>query len=142
MKKGILILAFGLGVAVSLGALAIAEDLEGMNDGFQEPSHLAQAEQPNPGQGMPEGKGKSGKMHKMMGMMHQNSVVATSDGGVVVLSGPRLIKYDASLTLVKEVELPRGKGPGQGGKEQHHPDAPAPATADDILAEPVAPQEG
>ncbi len=50
-------------------------------------------------------KGAMGK-----GMMHrQPSVVATSDGGVVVLDGPRLIKYDAQLNLVGEAELKPGK---------------------------------
>ena len=60
-----------------------------------------------------------GGKHKMMGMMHNDSLVATSDGGVAVLQGPRLLKYDASLTLVKEVELPKGKKP-------EHPEGQAP----------------
>ncbi len=50
---------------------------------------------------------------KMGGMMNKDSVVATSDGGVVVMSGPRLIKYDKDLNLIKAVELPRGKKPSQ-----------------------------
>ena len=54
-----------------------------------------------------QGKGKMG------GMMNKDSVVATADGGVVVMQGPRLLKYDKDLNLVKEVELPRGKKPGQ-----------------------------
>jgi hypothetical protein len=32
-------------------------------------------------------------------------MVATPDGGVIVLSGPKLAKYDAQLNLVKEIEL-------------------------------------
>ena len=64
--------------------------------------------------------GKGGKMgmmgkgmmdDKMMGMcpmmksMTGRSVVATSDGGVVVVMGNKLTKYDKDLNVVKEVEL-------------------------------------
>jgi hypothetical protein len=44
-------------------------------------------------------------MHPMSGMMGGSSLVATSDGGVVVLMGNKLIKYDKDLNLVKEVEI-------------------------------------
>ena len=43
---------------------------------------------------------------QMMGI--HPTVVATSDGGVVVLTGGKLAKYDNSLNLVKEVELKGG----------------------------------
>ena len=89
MKKSWMLLAvIGIAMGIFLGSLAFAEDdmSEMRNDG--------------------RGKGK------MMGMMHQDSLVATSDGGGVVLQGPRLIKYDKDLNLVKETELPRGKKPG------------------------------
>ena len=71
------------------------------------------------GQGMmggPEGMeaGQRGK-HKMGGMMHhmmnKPAMVATSDGGVIVLAGPKLMKYNQNLELVKEVEIKMGKGP-------------------------------
>ncbi len=52
-----------------------------------------------PGMRAPEGPGM------MMGMM-QKSMAASSDGGVIVLSGSKLMKYDADLNLVKEVEIP------------------------------------
>ena len=39
------------------------------------------------------------------------AVVATSDGGVVVLTGGKLAKYDNSLNLVKEVEIKGGPKP-------------------------------
>ena len=42
-----------------------------------------------------------GKMKSKM----QKSMVATSDGGVVVLSHNKLTKYDKNLNIVKEVEL-------------------------------------
>ncbi|MCG8430228.1 MAG: hypothetical protein MJA29_03540 [Candidatus Omnitrophica bacterium] len=34
------------------------------------------------------------------------SLAATGDGGVVVLIGPKLLKYDKDLNLVKEVDIP------------------------------------
>ena len=43
-------------------------------------------------------------MTKMMGIM-QKQMVATNDGGVIVLSGNKLLKYDKDLNLVKEAEL-------------------------------------
>ena len=42
-------------------------------------------------------------MQMMNGM--QKQMVATSDGGVVVMAGHKLFKYDKDLNLVKEVEL-------------------------------------
>ena len=57
-----------------------------------------------------------GMMHgKMMGMcptmnsMMERSVVATNDGGVVVVMGNKLTKYDKDLNVVKEVELKMDK---------------------------------
>jgi hypothetical protein len=47
---------------------------------------------------------KHGKM-AMMGMMMKKEMVASSDGGVIVLSGNKLLKYDKNLKLVKEVEI-------------------------------------
>ena len=42
----------------------------------------------------------------MMGsMMHSSSIVAGPDGGVVVLMGSQLFKYDNELNLVKQVEI-------------------------------------
>ena len=34
-----------------------------------------------------------------------SSMVATDEGGVIVLAGNKLIKYDADLNIVKEVEV-------------------------------------
>lgn len=96
MKKWVLVLV----LAAGFGSLAFAEEMQEMGG----------APEQQQGQGMMMGgRGKGGPM---MGMMHKDSVVATSDGGVVVLSGPRLLKYDSELNLVKEVELPKGKRPG------------------------------
>jgi len=41
----------------------------------------------------------------MMGAMMGRAMVATEDGGVVVLSGEQLMKFDKNLNLVKKVEL-------------------------------------
>jgi hypothetical protein len=45
-------------------------------------------------------------MHGMMmkGMM-EKSMIAAGDGGVIVLAGNKLIKYDKDLNIVKEVEI-------------------------------------
>lgn len=70
------------------------------------------------GGGMMGGKGGMGVGK---GMMHQQpTMIATSDGGVVILQGPKLVKYDSMLTLVNEVEL---KG-GPGGKEKKWKEVP------------------
>jgi len=45
-----------------------------------------------------------GMVMQMMGVM-QKQMVATNDGGVIVLAGNKLLKYDKDLNLVKEVEL-------------------------------------
>jgi hypothetical protein len=44
-------------------------------------------------------------MHCMMG----KQIVATSDGGIVVTIGNKLYKYDSSLNLQKEAEIPFDK---------------------------------
>ena len=47
-----------------------------------------------------------GMMPQMGNMpLPQASMVASGDGGVIVLFGDRLIKYDKNLKLVKEVSL-------------------------------------
>ncbi len=63
--------------------------------------------------GMMEGKAREGKgmmggkmmgMH-MMKMMMEKSVTPTSDGGVVVVAGNKITKYDKDLNLVNEAEI-------------------------------------
>jgi hypothetical protein len=64
--------------------------------------------------GMMEEKGSEGKgmmggkrmdMHQMMmKKMMEKSVVATSDGGIVIVTANKITKYDKDLNLVKEVE--------------------------------------
>lgn len=53
-------------------------------------------------------------MHRMMAPMAQPAIVATRDGGVVVMVGGRLYKYDRDLKLKAETELKIGMGQMQG----------------------------
>lgn len=63
------------------------------------------------GQGMMmQDEGSMGEMRGMMAQcmaqsMAQQSVVATTDGGVVILAAGKLMKYDGNLNLVKEIDL-------------------------------------
>lgn len=107
MKKSALFILVLLGIIHSAN-FVFAEEVPEM-----EPQD-AQAQEP----GGHEGKMEYRKMDKMdhmkMGMMHQGpTVTATSDGGVVVLSGNKLVKYDAALKVVGEVELKGGPAPGE-----------------------------
>lgn len=58
---------------------------------------------------MTMGKGmmRHGMMSKcsMHGMMGKGGMVATQDGGVIVMTGNKLYKYDKDLNLVKETEV-------------------------------------
>ena len=76
-------------------------------------------------------------MHDMMvnammmhGMMNK-SIVATPDGGVIIVMGNKLLKYDKDLNLVKEVEIKMDMDGmhemmkdmmGRGGKHHHDHD--------------------
>ncbi len=55
----------------------------------------------------------SGKgMEKMCDpKMGKAQMVATDEGGVIVLTGNKLMKYDANLNLVKEAEIKMPMGP-------------------------------
>lgn len=53
---------------------------------------------------MMDGK-KMGMMGPMMMKMMDRSIVATTDGGVVVLAGNKITKYDRDLNVVKEAEV-------------------------------------
>ena len=55
------------------------------------------------GKGMMDGKMMG--MCPMMKSMMERSIVATSDGGIIVVMGNKLTKYDKDLNVVKEVEL-------------------------------------
>lgn len=62
------------------------------------------------GKDMMGGKGMMMKQCKMMGMcpmykMMRKEMVAIEDGGVIVMVGNKLLKYDKDLNLKKEVEI-------------------------------------
>ncbi|MFC1623963.1 hypothetical protein ACFL28_01400 [Candidatus Omnitrophota bacterium] len=52
---------------------------------------------------------KGGMKGMMMKKMMEKEMVASGDGGVIVLVGNKLLKYDKDLNLVKEVEIKMDK---------------------------------
>ena len=56
------------------------------------------------------GEEKEGMMKHgmMMGMMHKE-MIATSDGGVVIVIGNKIVKYDRNLKLVNQADLPQAE---------------------------------
>ena len=58
----------------------------------------------------------SGMGKKCCAAMGKSQMVATDEGGVIVLAGNKLMKYDADLNLVKEVEVKMPMSP-MGGKQ-------------------------
>ncbi|MBN1870433.1 MAG: hypothetical protein JW847_07670 [Candidatus Omnitrophica bacterium] len=88
------IVAIVTAVIVAIGLCAVS---------FAQP---AAEDEPMMGKGMMKGGlMMKGQMPNMMGQMMQKSMVATSDGGVIVLAGNKLFKYDKDLNLIKEVEI-------------------------------------
>ena len=106
---------------------------------------MGQEETPNPNMpghyGMmgrcPMGKTMMGGMS--MGAMMGTTMVPTEDGGVVILMGNKLYKYDKALKLTKEAEVPvdyknikntmmkmqdMGMGMNWGTPQQNTPAAP------------------
>ena len=64
----------------------------------------------------PAGKGMMGPgMMPQMNNVPQAAMVASDDGGVIVLFGDRLLKFDKNLNLVKEVRLDTGKDKEMAG---------------------------
>ena len=98
-KRVVTIVAVAVLTTVSL-ALAQMNDKGkdmmggGMMDGKKKGSMM--------GEGM-MGKGMMGGM--MMKSMMEKTIVATSDGGIIVSAGNKLTKYDKDLNVVKEVEI-------------------------------------
>ena len=90
MKKSLI--AVAVVIIVGTSGLAIAQMKDGMKGGMK-------------GGMMGDSKGSMMGMHGMMMKMMDRNVVATSDGGIVIVTGNKLTKYDKSLNVVKEVEL-------------------------------------
>ncbi|OGX16053.1 MAG: hypothetical protein A2166_05430 [Omnitrophica WOR_2 bacterium RBG_13_41_10] len=97
MKKTIFIT---LMVLILVPALAFAEEKSmGMD------TSMKMAKGMEMGKGMGMGRRGMGFNCGKMCMMMQKQMVVTSDGGVIVLAGNKLYKYDKNLNLVKEVEI-------------------------------------
>jgi len=88
----------GLVVAVFCSSVFAEEKESAMDKDAMKPGMMGHGMM---GQGMMD----KGKMMEMGKMMMGKSVVATTDGGVVVLIGNKLQKYDKNLELKKEVEI-------------------------------------
>lgn len=101
MKKNVLIMT--LVVLIAGISLVSAEEMKGDIKG----NMMGDSKKAMMGEGMMGGKGMMGMMgmHGMMMKMMEKLVVATSDGGIVVVSATKLSKYDKDLNLVKEVDL-------------------------------------
>ena len=124
MKKyvfaSMLLLVFW-GVCAEMG---FAEDMQGMEGDMPQNQGAGWEGQGQQGRGpgmMGMGQGMGRKM--MGGMVQKDSLVATSDGGVILMQGPRLLKYDKDLNLIKEVEIPKGKRPSQQSQQNSQPPA-------------------
>lgn len=143
MKK--LVLALSLVSAVTFSpARSFAEDapsdvpLPQYSEHEERPSFEDRRES---GEGRPRKmqKGKEGGQNKMMGMMMHRQVIATSDGGVVILSGKKLVKYDARLNLVGEVDLKDEKPGDKAGEKPRAAAVEIPAPAAEETAPAAAP---
>jgi hypothetical protein len=103
MKKGVLAITAVLFLTVS--GLALAQMDKGKEVMGDKGMGMMKGDMMDKG-GMMGG----GKMMGMMGMcpmmqsMMQKQVVATNDGGIVVVTGNKITKYDKDLNVVKEVE--------------------------------------
>ena len=87
MKKGIAVVFILLAGIVFMMSVSAEEKQAGM---------MGKDKMKGPGKDM-------GAM--MMKMMMGKSMVATEDGGVVVMIGNKLLKYDKNLNLKKEVKI-------------------------------------
>jgi len=104
----------GAVVVLMMAVVFCGVGLKGCEKKAQAAESTVKADMSKPGtmpsgmQGM-MGKGQMMSMcpmhHMMMGSMMSKAIAPTEDGGVIVLAGDKLIKYDKDLNLVKEVEV-------------------------------------
>ncbi|MDD5085050.1 MAG: hypothetical protein PHE61_03275 [Candidatus Omnitrophica bacterium] len=71
----------------------------------QPPSCPMTGEKGRPGEGKGMKKGPDPMCSMMMECAMDKEMVATSDGGVVVMTGDKIMKYDKDLVLKKETRL-------------------------------------
>jgi len=88
-----------------LVSAALAEQMSDMPGNAMAGSAAMPGPMGKMGSAGPGAMGKMGMMGPMMQGMMQKTVVATTDGGVIVAAGNKLMKYDKDLNLVKEVEI-------------------------------------
>jgi hypothetical protein len=100
--KRLLIAAMVLLLAVWVTYFAYAADPMGSMSGGKMDSNSMMMHKEMMGKMMPQ----MCPMHTMMaqGMMHKE-IVATQDGGVIVMYDNKLLKYDKDVNFVKEVDL-------------------------------------
>lgn len=96
MKKNI----FWLSISVLVAAALLTSPLDAQD---QQQEMAVMDREAESGKEMMGGKMKG--MHMMMKWMMEKSVVATSDGGLVVVAGNKITKYDQDLNVVKEAEI-------------------------------------
>jgi hypothetical protein len=99
MKKTMIVVVIAALVAIGSYVVFAKEHTGGMMD-----SNDMMMQKRMMGKEMMGQQGMMG-MHPMSGMMCGSSMVATQDGGVAVLMGYKLLKYDKDLNLVKQVEI-------------------------------------
>lgn len=102
MKKWFATLCTGV-FAMGLCSLAFAQDQNDQMNKDPGPRQMMGRPQMVCPDGMMEGRMMG--MGVMMGMMGGKGMVPSSDGGVYVLIGNKLQKYDKDLTLKKEVQI-------------------------------------
>ncbi len=101
-------------VVLTIACVFCGVGLKGYEKKAQAAEATTKADMSKPGtmpsgmQGM-MGKGQMMSMcpmhHMMMGSMMSKAIAPTENGGVIVLAGDKLIKYDKDLNLVKEVKI-------------------------------------
>jgi len=103
-RKRITIIVAAIIVSVVSGAYLAAMDPIASNSHSNSKMHKKMGEKPM----MYDHKGKMGmcRMHMMMAhAMFQKKIVASSDGGAIIMIGKKLYKYDSNLNLIKETEI-------------------------------------
>lgn len=96
IKKFVLVIA---AVVLSIG-ICQAEDASDVNKPALSTNNPSKLDRPCKKEFMQ----KEG-MKDMMKMMMPKTMIASNDGGVIILAGNKLLKYDSNLVLVKEVEI-------------------------------------
>ena len=114
-KTAFLILAAVLFAGVSFRSLSFARDVKEMNGNDSQKDEVLPRGMENRGSMGSQAMGMrsmaptlpGGFMENMMiqQAMKDKSVIATSDGGLIVVVGTKLIKYDKDLNVVKEAEI-------------------------------------